>query len=459
MGQMEKIGGIGEGCVTKTSVRAIVMTAILLSVATAVSAKIDLYAGAIMGATGYADDANSSIFAGPAVDLNINNSGGDGYAGAYISYKKLFYTPISPEPYNESEIITTGFIAGQERNWAWMAGGGYDSATKKGTGLGGAVIETAGKFGYFSGGAGCVNAGISYTWVGEPATINPDGTVNSNSDGVIYRGWIGLQFSLGGIVDNIGSFFSGKEHKDEKNVEQQRPEKGRMDEKPDINGLLLRVTPRYTRYYKVKTVYMPKYEMRDGKLYEITVKTETVAEDISLCKTEITCARGVTDCTEAEKDSLMKNIGLVPDGAGEIVNVFPEGITSADYRRETRTGKLFSGKNIYIPAEVYNGRVKLHEYPTLQNVRFIDGIPQDGEYRDIAGKMNAPWHNLYLVVGGKIARIGEPGNCRVFRNAGEYAYKEIITDESGRVFYKGFKWVEEDAGYAWDGVMHKIEVK
>jgi hypothetical protein len=85
--------------VAKRSVKAIVLIAVLLSIGTAVFAKIDLYAGAIMGASGYADDANSTIFAGPEVDLNINNSGGDGYAGAYISYKKLFYTPISYEPY------------------------------------------------------------------------------------------------------------------------------------------------------------------------------------------------------------------------------------------------------------------------------------------------------------------------------------------------------------------------
>jgi hypothetical protein len=446
--------------VAKRSVKAIVLIAVLLSIGTAVFAKIDLYAGAIMGASGYADDANSTIFAGPEVDLNINNSGGDGYAGAYISYKKLFYTPISYEPYNEAETITTGFIAGQERSWAWMAGGGYDSAAKKGTGLGGAVIETMEKFGYFSNGAGCVNAGISYTWVGEPATITPDGMVNINSDGAIYRGWIGMEFSFDGIVDNISAHFFGNDHKDAKDIEQQRPEKGQMDEKPDINKLLLRLTPRYTRYYKEKTAYMePKFEMQDGKLYEITVKAETIAEDISLCKTEITCARGVTDCTEAEKSELMENIGLVPAGAGEIISIFPDGITSADYRRETRARKLFSGINIYTPAEVYNGKVKLYEYPTLQNVRFVNGVPQDGEYRDIAGKMNAPWHNLYLIVDGKIARIGEPGNCKVFRNEGVYAYKEIITDESGRVFYKGFKWVEEDAGYAWDGVTHKIEVK
>lgn len=440
--------------------RIFIIAALLLSIGTAAFAKIDLYAGAIMGASGYADDANSSIFAGPSVDLNINNSGGDGYAGAYISYKKLFYTPVSSEPYNEAEIITAGFIAGQERDWAWMAGGGYDSAAKKGTGLGGAVIETMGKFGYFSNGAGCVNAGISYTWVGEPATRNSEGMFESNSDGTIYRGWIGLEFSLDGMADNIGAFFSGKEHKDAKYTGQQSPEKVQMDEKPDINGLLLRVTPRYTRYYKEETSYIgPKYEMHNGKLYEITIKAEAVTEDISLCKTEITCARGVTDCTGAEKDSLMKNIGLVPAGVGEIINVFPEGITSADYRRETRTRKLFSGISFYTPAEVYNGKVKLYEHPTLKNVRFINGVPQDGEYRDIEGKMNAPWLNLYLVVDGKIARIGEPGNCKVFRNEGVYAYKEMITDETGRVFYKGFKWVEEDAGYSWDGVMHKIEVK
>jgi hypothetical protein len=316
--------------------------------------------------------------------------------------------------------------------------------------------------------------GTSCTWVnGTPITTydyfgNPSTTTPTLE---IYRGWIGLEFSIPEVLKQAGQKADEiqRTREKEKTEEEQRQKEELL--KQSLNTLELQF--KQTKDIQCITQALDLIDPAGGIISDkamVEGGAYSVPGWVSDVVMRFLNTKGKDEVVDTESTTIdalgMSTVDFVIMHKGKYCNVistvtkrqkiysikgkYDHNITE-DLEDLTKTSYVAcNGIHQVTIKDVYNRRVE--GYSVTIEALFKDGVLQDGNYLDSSTNSNC------RIADEKIARIGDVGNCISFINTGNHAYRKIYTYQE-KVMYQYYDWVDADTGFVWDGVTHTLQNK